>query len=297
MTFENTFLITHKNCMDGSACAILFRSLGGKKENIYFSIPKGNRTDEFVSDLINGGWDGPVLIADLMVSVDVAEWLDTLGNVALFDHHKTSVPLQRFDFCTIDVKNEMCGAMMLDHEFCGALKYMDLIRRADDNDRWVHNYPESKVLASLHDLLGQEAFIDRFLRNPDIELTIQEKFLIDVHNRDRAIKTKSRKKNTIIVDKNIQGHDVRVGFVVAYGDNTSKLGNEICEDFHMDVDLVVIISGEIVSYRASKDCPVDVSVVAALNGGGGHRLASGGQLSGILGEDFLEMVMGRIKFE
>jgi len=296
--FEDVFLVTHKNCMDGSACAILFQSLGGKKENIYFSMPNHELTDEIVSDLVNHDWPGHILVADLSVSEDIADWLDKVGRVTLLDHHQSSIPLGGFSFCTINVKNKMCGAAMMQDAFSTSHKFREFVKLVDDNDRWIHNYPESKDLAALHELLGQELFIERFLKNQDVSFSDREKYIVEVYENKREISTRARKNNLKVVERNVQGHNVRVGFSVAYGDNTSYLGGALCTDPELGVDFVVIISGEGVSFRASSDCPVDVSVLAELNGnGGGHRGAAGTKLSGILGEDFLEMIVDRIKFE
>src|SRR3990167_8499719 len=110
MTFENTKLVTHQQCMDGSGCGILFCAFGGKEENITYS-PPGKQADKVIKQICDN-FDDEILITDLSVSEDFAEYLNLRGKVTLIDHHKSAVALKKFDWCIIDVKNEQCGSKL-----------------------------------------------------------------------------------------------------------------------------------------------------------------------------------------
>lgn len=308
---HDAFLITHKNCLDGTACAALFMAAGGKRKNIYFCNPDHETMDEFIIDLVIRKGEYDIFVVDVSISSKAAMKLDSLiHGIVLLDHHKSAIPLSSWYFCDIEVKNKRCGSKMFFDWLCKQeqlnnlffysfekfFQYKRMVEYVDDNDRWVHNIPESRKLASLHKILGQEMFLDRIIKNPWPDFMEKEKYLLEVYDKKREIETEKRKESTQVYTKNIQGHDVRVGFVIAYGDDQSLLGEALYTDLDLDVDIAVIINGDGVSLRCSRDCPVDVSEVAKLNGGGGHPKASGCSLGNVLGQNFLEFVASKMRF-
>lgn len=295
MELEKTMLVTHKNCMDGSTSAILFIAAGGLRENIRFTNPSHSETDEIVSELLET-WSGPILIADVSVSVALAEKVRRT-DVFLLDHHKSAIPLADFSWCLIDVQNTSCGSMMLYNylqSFRPVRDYTELVNLVDDHDRWVKQYKATDKIASLHQVLGQEFFIDRFVKDSNTLLTSEEEYVVnlDIRKRDQYIAAK--KKEVEVLRKTIQGHNVRVAFVSA-ATHQSQLGNAICEDPVIDADIAVMVGGAI-SMRARKSCPVDLSSLAKVNSGGGHKLAAGCSLDGLLGKTLVDFVKDSLKF-
>lgn len=301
MDIKKMALVTHQGCMDGSTCAIVFCAAGGLRENVFFTSPNHRDTDELVADLLER-WTGPILIADASISMSLAEKVYR-NDVTLLDHHKSAIPLQKFPWCEIDVNNTRAGGKMLYdwllknmlHPPMGFSDYENLVIYADDHDRWIKEYKQSDVLSLFHEVLGQELFIDRFLKNSGPALNAMEQYAVDLEIKKRDQYIQKRMKEVQVVRKNIQGHDVNVAYVAA-GTHQSLLGNMICENPEINADMCVLV-GTSISMRANRTCPVDLSAVAKTNGGGGHAKAAGCSIDKLLGKSLLEYVKDNLKLQ
>jgi oligoribonuclease NrnB/cAMP/cGMP phosphodiesterase (DHH superfamily) len=313
MNLENYKLMTHKNCMDGSATAIAFIAAGGKKENIVFTNPNHEEADEKLEKILQDG-NNDILIADCSISYDFAKEIDkgyNNLNIKLLDHHKTALPLAEFKWCNINKENSDCGSRMLfkyllNNFAFGSVTYgrlncyIKLITLVDDHDRWCQNYPESKDLATLHSIIGQNAFIERF-RTPryDDLFTSEERFLIDLEHKKmmEMIEDKKRAVKDYIVTKTINGKDYRFGFIGGAAKFTSEIAEALYADPTLNLDAVVLVSAEAISLRCKKGSDLDVSKIAKEHGGGGHQGAAGFPLTNLLGSSLLEFVMTRMRTE
>lgn len=301
MNLSRSVLITHKGCMDGSASAVLFLTAGGKEENIYFLNPSSN-IDEFLKDILIKQKD-LIFLVDISVSYKLAESINS-NYIYLFDHHKSAISLNKFNWCKIEINNKRAGCKMfydwlIKQDFnykINFFKYKKLIEIVDDYDRWIKNYSDSDVLATLHNILGQQSFINRFIKDCDIVLTMQEQFCVNIENKKRKEFIKNKKKNTIVKTKRINNENIRIGFVLA-NNHQSKLGHAICEDAELNVDMAIMVGNERISMRSNGNCSVDLSSIAKRNGGGGHKMAAGCNLHNVLGKNVLELVMDNLKLE
>jgi oligoribonuclease NrnB/cAMP/cGMP phosphodiesterase (DHH superfamily) len=301
MDLSNTALVTHGGCMDGSTCAIVFLVAGGKRENIFFVGP--GKVDDTIVEL-KDSWSGPIIMADISFSLELAKTI-VRSDVYLFDHHKTALPLVEIPWCSIEVNNERCGSKMLyewlltnaDDDKRAALRYyQSLVDAVDDNDRWVQKNPHSGIMSVFHNLLGQSMFIDRFIRESSIELDPQEDYSVSLATRKKEEYIERKKKEVQIQTKQIQGDTVRVGYVLA--DNwQSALGNAICSDVDMDVDISVMIGLKKVSMRSQKGGTIDVAAIAKANKGGGHHSAAGFGLYGIFEKSLIDIVQEKMRLE
>lgn len=306
MILTETALVTHNGCMDGSTCALVFMACGGKKENIFFTTPSHDDTNALVKYLAET-WQGNIIVADASISLSLAERLNkTNTNIRIFDHHKTAIPLNKFSWCEIDVENTRAGGKML-YDYCQQhigylnhhrmLNLKELVDAADAYDRWTWNGDELiDNLALFHDAVEQESFIERFNSNPYLLFNEKEQYLVDVKKAKRERFVEKKKQDAEFVVLHVQGHNIKVGVVEA-GTHQSILGNAICSDPELKADVTVMVNSRSVSLRASADCPVDLSKVAKINGGGGHAKAAGVALSNLLKDDFLNMVFERVRWE
>ena len=298
--FYNTLLMTHAGCMDGSTCATLFRAAGGDPSNIAFSHPGYDSTDSILRDLLES-FDGFILIADLSISYEMAKSIDGLGRVKILDHHKSAIPLGEFDWCDIDVENSRCGSRMLfdfiqkEMNTQSVAEYRDLVDLSDDYDRWQKQYALSTKLNEYHNSVGQRFFIERFIKNSKVSFTENEKFLLKIEKGRKERYIKSKRKKCVIIDKNIDGNDLKIAFVLS-GEYQSSLGESLYSDPYLGVDAVVMVSDKSISFRAHPDCPLDLSTLAMLNGGGGHKKAAGCSLSNVLEDDLLDLVISNLKW-
>src|SRR3990167_2722708 len=291
MTFENTKLITHQSCLDGSGCSILYQAFGGKEKNITYS-PPGRQADKVIKQICDD-FDGEILITDLSVSEDFAEYLNLRGKVALIDHHKTSIGLKKFNWCTIDSANTQCGSKLLYYwitkttpDSVGIAKYKELVNLIDDYDRWIKKLDKTEDLRYLHHFLGQQRFVKRFVNQPSVLFSNTELQFIK-HERDAendfVEETISR---AIIKRENIFGYEYNTAFVLC-----DDYQNTVAEQLfnNESIDLVVMIGKNRISMRSANH--VDVSQIASFNGGGGHKNAGGMQLENVIGESLLDLVV------
>lgn len=300
MNLDNAVLVTHRGCMDGSTCALVFIAAGGDKENIFFSTPSHSDTDALVKYLLETT-DSDIIVADASISLKLAEKIDKgPRRVKVLDHHKSAIPINKFSWCEIDVENTRAGGMMLYDWFYEVARTPELepldnlVMAADDYDRWIRKHPDSEDLVTLHDAIEQESFIERFEQNPYVIFSEKERYLIDVYKAKRDRFVEKKKKDAEFVTLNIQGHNVKVGFVEA-GTHQSILGNAICSDPELSADIAVMINSRSVSLRASADCPVDVSKMAKFFMGGGHIKAGGFSLSALFNDaKLVDIVKERI---
>ena len=299
MDLSQTLLVTHKNCMDGTTCALLFLAAGGKRENIHFTNPTHSESDELVRDLIG---DKDILLVDVSMSEKLANTIQTSVfdiSIEVIDHHASAMPLKMYSFCHIDEKNESCGSKLFydwllsnTTENHGRIrKYKGLVNLVDDIDRWVNQYPESRQLANLHKQIGSQLFFERFLKNPDTELNPKEIYLLEMYDKKQEIDIRNKKKGLRIVTLRLGKDIYKFGFVVcSSGEDPSVLGNDICEDMQLEVDVAVLISGDGISFRRNRNCNLDLSKFSSVFSGGGHKAAAGCQLSGITGIDLIQTV-------
>lgn len=286
--------------MDGSTSALLWMAIGGRREDIYFSHPNHEATDELVLDLISQGKD--VIIVDLSISLSLAEQLnERKASIQLWDHHKSAIPLDKFDWCFIEKENQKCGCRMfydytLTSEIAlrGLPAYKDLVMLADDYDRWIKQYnPETDDIASLHWLLGQKLFMDRFAADPSTILSSEEKYLLSIEEQKKKEFIERKEKEALLYPVTIDGQNYEVAVVEA-NSNQSQLGHYLCETSALFADFAVMIGTKGISFRKKSSCPVDLSVLAKQFGGGGHEAAAGASVANVLGEEFVDLVWGKI---
>jgi oligoribonuclease NrnB/cAMP/cGMP phosphodiesterase (DHH superfamily) len=285
--------------MDGSGCAILFRLLGGKKENIYFVSADHNATKEAAEGVMYG--QNSIIFADCSIPVETAEKFAFRKDVILFDHHKTAIPLDGFDWCHIDKENSKCGSLMFKEwlakkarEIYGAAgnltvvsKYDQLISYIDDYDRWQHNFKESKDLNILHSFYGQSNFIQRFLRNPWCDDSLTERKIVEIQKDKEKDFICNKIRHTEF--RKIDGLNFAI---VEASSHQSQLGNEILNQF-VDVDIVLMIGPHTCSLRSREG--VDSSKIAKYNGGGGHAQASGFATHNVLGGTLIALIADNIQ--
>jgi len=314
--FEDWKALSHGSCMDGAGVGVLFKFFGGK--DISFTSPTGGSSSvgQNVNDLAKEWfYNDPrkLLLADISVSVEVAQLLDGRKyDIVLLDHHATAYHLKQYSWCEIQDPNTRCGSKMLydwirkqllktfdnsalKHHLDNLERYKRFVELVNDYDLWNKQFGlETADLAALHyDCLGQELFIERFLDYPKPELLSQERYLISVQNHKKEKEIEQKKKHVQVVNKLVGGKECRVGFVSVNG-YYNEVAEALYTDKDLNIDLVVMLSGNRVSFRAPERSGIDCSKLAEKFGGGGNKRTSGTNLSNIIGSTPLEMVMDKI---
>jgi oligoribonuclease NrnB/cAMP/cGMP phosphodiesterase (DHH superfamily) len=311
---EDAILVTHKGCMDGAGCAIMFCLAGGKRENICYVA--AGMVEKFIKKDPAFQGDKFLIFADVGLNTPkYADVMERRGNLVLLDHHDTSLHLLGRHWAEIEERNERCCTRMLrDYLIANvpggrvlkSTSYRVFAETIDDHDRWLRQkLPLSEDLATFMVFVGQQDFITRFA-DPKERIcqniaagrghALFTPFEDDVINildrrRDEAIE-EAVKRATIKEIKLSDGTTVTGGFVITNEPNISLLLNRLL-DVHPQAQIAVSVCIEkgAVGIRSRGGQP-DVGHIAHLLGGGGHKAAAGHRLPQDLSEVILEHIYG-----
>lgn len=281
-------LFTHTD-LDGVTCAILFKAVYPRGEVHFCDYGVVNAV--VVNELASADPDRPVLITDISVESSVAEFLDRRGNVVLLDHHKTAEWLNKHRWAKVQANKS--GAALL-YEFLCITNYADvdvyddLVARADDYDRWIHKWPESRWLSRLLGIIGRHRFMDRFLQDPVPELTKSEKMLLDLDDEAQNLYFKRIVEGSPVLLDEVNGETVR--YTVVFAERyVSDLGHYLINALGLDYVVMLDLQRQTAGIRGAGR--VDCSALAKERGGGGHHDAAGFPLDPQLIEEFRTKVV------
>lgn len=311
---EDAALITHKGCMDGSGCVIMFCGAGGKRENVRFVA--AGMVEKFIkSDPIFNS-NKFLIFADIGLNTPkYADVLEKRGNLVMLDHHNTSLHLVGRSWAEIEETNQRCGTRMLrdyliervpeNGKYIKSTSWRIFADLLDDHDRWIRKIPGSEDMATIMSFLGQQDFITRFIDPKDricqnvskqrgkTFLTEFEEDLLGIlaRRRDEAIEEclkRCKVRSVTLPD----GSLVTMGIMITMEPNVSLLLNRLLEE-RQEVQVAVSVSLEkgAVSMRSRGGSP-DVSRIAGLFGGGGHKAAAGHRLPQDMNDLIVEHIYG-----
>lgn len=284
-------LFTHTD-LDGVGCAILALNAFGDVSVTYCDYANVN---EKISAYLDGEErHDNIYITDISVNDYVAERIDNDNACwSLFDHHATALPLLRYGWATVlvDIYGVKTSGTSLFNEYirhvgCYTLdEFAEKVRSYDTWDWTLTGDAAAKDLNDLLYLIGRERFVERFTRDATVELTADERMLLDIERGriDAYIRTKLRQ----LTIREIAGHSVGIVFADRY---QSELGNFIVNE-RGDIDLVAMIDpAKGVSYRSKGG--INVGEFAKQYGGGGHVNAAGSQVSEDQREQIVNIIFG-----
>lgn len=270
--------VTHTD-LDGISCGIILKKLGSNIETIYVNY------GDVDSALLALQQPANIYISDISCGEQtLMELLDNGNRVIILDHHKTALWINSIShpnlYCNIDTSKsgtKLCYEYVNDHGV-DVTAFYDYVEAVNSHDLWLRNNEASDTLALLFSLLGRDAFIDRYSKDPSITVTPQEQLLLDVEIRRRTdIIDKALKRVVILTDS--KGYTYGVVYAQSY---ISEIGNAILKAIP-ELAYVAIIGLHIrptpnsklgtVSLRSASK--VDVSEIAQLHKGGGHPNAAG----------------------
>lgn len=295
-------LITHVADLDGATPIILSKLVFKNLE--HFSCDIKDVDDTLKTVLMNEQNYDYIFITDLNISEELAieiEKNDKLKEkIKIFDHHQSSMEMNKFSFIKVVVEENgyyECGTTLylkFLKEFTRnkilnkkSIKYFtELVRQID-----TYHFIDKKSAMEIDDLYsiyGRERFIEiytKYLRkNNNFKFSKIEKKLLEIEN----IKKEDyiEKKLEHVIKTNIK--DIKVGIIFAEK-YRSLIGNRLAEE-NDDIDIAIIINiDKSVSYRAIKE-DVDVTSLASIYGGGGHKHAAGSSLKEDLKEKIIDLI-------
>lgn len=299
-------LFTHTD-LDGVGCAILTKLAFTNVEIEYCGY---DTIDKKVRDYIKKKDSDYVfvLITDISVNNETAKLLDIRKNVQLIDHHRTALDLNKYSWCNVSVLNEngikTSGTELL-YNYLKAnnrLQQIDADRFVEvitnyDNWEWTKMGAKgliSKQVNDLYNIYSRDKFITWCVSQLHDEVFPRfyaaDTFLLQAKQTEIEKYVKRKNKQLIKTDFNCK----KCGIVFA-DKYISELGNDLCE-LNSDIDFVCIINlGEKkVSYRTCRE-DIDVSEIAKLFDGGGHKQASGSTFTEELQLKVVEIIFPNVE--
>lgn len=260
-----------------------------------------------------------VFITDISVNKETAEMIDNyrVSNqgddrkvyLHLYDHHETSRWLNReygWAIVTTDLytgvsnpcpkRRLTSGAelFLLDEALirvddpdikANLIDFIELVRCWDTWDWKRENNLEAKRLNNFFSMFeDRNDFINNYYNKIVLDkenfklFTDEETKMLDDRQKRIDDFIKEKEKTLKVVNKLEYKYDVGIIIVDTY-ENVSELASYINDKYCFDFVAIVIKDSKKVSLRASDESEVDVSEIAARFGGGGHKKASGCNLT------------------
>lgn len=270
------YVIYHKNCMDGVSSAYIAHEY--LKFNGAISLIPLNYGDEFNIKQLSK--EDTIYMVDFSFKRDYLIDLSKLvKNIIIIDHHKTA----QADLINlpenIEVNFDMSesGATLTFDYFNSKLKYEDkkcmpeIFSYIRDRDCWLWKLPYSREVSEYlafsiipNDIKSFADVVNNF--NIDDAISVGS---ILLKKKAQQIDSKILKVRDIVLH-NIEFKAINVT------ENISELGNEIIIEYNKPALLYFIAeNNEVICSMRSANGLADVSEVAKLFGGGGHRNAAG----------------------
>lgn len=283
-------LFTHQD-LDGIGCAVLAQLTFGK--NVDITYCNYDEVDSLVREYISkmDKEHDTCFITDISVKDDLAIVIDNeyKNNFKLFDHHKTALDLNKFDWCVVETVNnkkglQTCGTelfyeYLIDHKYLKA-DVKDFVKLVTNYDtwRWTEIGNLGLISKKMNDLLylyGRDEFVKWCLNkiknnNSFLRFDQKDELLLQFNQKEIDKYIDSKGKEMII------SCDGEYKYGVVFAEKYfSELGNELCNrNPSLDYVAMVNIGTYSISYRTIKE-NIDVGQVAKRYGGGGHQKAAG----------------------
>ncbi len=253
-----------------------------------------------------------IIITDMSVGEALAERIEKNDKyrVRLYDHHKSAEWLNKYEWATVKVEDDLGRALsateiywqesvskLLGKGAFARSKNPNKTRVAEEYvamvtsyDTWAWQANEDmmpKYLNHLMAIYGSELFHDAIrtcILEGDSVMSASD--LTMARSEEMRQNKYLRTKLDDVVEMDVLGYSFGVVFAEQY---KSELGNLMCQEYDIDVAAMIDMGSHNISYRASRDT-VDLSVIAAKFGGGGHAKAAGSPFS----EDVAFELMDRL---
>ncbi len=256
-------VIYHANCSDGFGAAYAaHKVLGGRA--IYYAAFHGDPPPD-----VKGK---NVVIADFSYDLETTKKLiDEAASLVILDHHKTAKE-RLGDLPNLHFDNGHSGAILSWNYFHPGKEPPRFLKYIEDRDLWKWELPYSKEFAAAFDMI-QWTF-------EDFELFEDDSVVDDAIQRGKYILAYSKTVIKKICEKAQprKWHGKSV-MLVNSSHWQSEIGNKLAQD--CDIAIIWYYSHEThksrVSCRAFHD-KVDVTEIAQMFGGGGHKKAAGFEL-------------------
>ena len=257
-------LLTHTD-LDGVGAAIVVLA---RHPRAQIHRCENGEVDGALIRLLERAGEAEVMIVDHGLGDRAAAAADLFvaagGRLTLLDHHTSSLALEGRSWATIDT--ERCATQLAYEHVGSPSAYAEFCALVADHDLWLRRDPRAGRLATLLALLGTEAFMDRFARQPEVQFTAAEELLLDRSEVWRE---------EYLAKKLEQAQVLELGqerWALCYAEqHQSELAERLMAELKVAATAIVNPGKRTVSLRGRS---VDVSQRAQTQGGGGHARAA-----------------------
>lgn len=284
-------LISHVADNDGVSPVILMKLA---KLDFDYELKDIDEIEDYMNELLETDLSiyNNIYITDLTVPQSIYNKINNStykNKFKVFDHHKTHMYADNFDYVTIDT-NE-CGTTLFYKylktkykfkksvdEYTEHVKNLDIWLWQDKNDLIA------KKLGDLFDIYGKSRYIDEMylkLKKNKFKLGKFENKILEIEQDkiDRYI-TKKEKEMYILNYENLKAGLI---FCEKY---KSEMGNKLSVE-HPELDFIIMVNlAGGISFRTDKD--IDLTPIAEKLNGGGHKRACGAPISIDKKEEFIK---------
>jgi len=258
--------ISH-NDLDGVTCGALTKKFIKDVDNIFCNY---NEIDPILEEVSLAKYD-QILITDMSPSRRGFEQILGEIEVIVIDHHETSSWLKDMTTTVHDITR---SATLLTYEWLKdsgyeVSEYANLVDCVNDFDMWHLKRDDSLEMNMFFMKLGVNRYFEMFSKHGWEDFTPEERLIVDLETERRDKYLYSAGKTAFMVE-DVNGLEAYVVFAEEY---SSELGNYIIKELGADYVLLINMQRQKASLRSRKD--VNIRTLAEMNGGGGHKNASG----------------------
>lgn len=252
-----------------------------------------------------------VYITDISVNEENAKRINEFNGfsittiVKLFDHHKTALWLNKYNWALVKVNREdgkaTCGTELFYQYLINCLgkskveqakEFVEMIRLFDVWDWKTAEDKEARIsvgLTMLYKYYGEYDLIDKLVNNfrtsgTYLDWTMEMLIGVLQTQKDKYIKNKIKKSVVMEIEK----YYVAVVFA---DDHISELGNAIAEEISCQCAMVINMDSKSVSLRSIGSFDVSIFAKQLHKNGGGHVNAGGCNLT----KELLKHVLSNIE--
>lgn len=278
---KKSVIVTHGDCPDGSAC-VTFAKFLVPNVNVIFGIHKiiNDQVMGAASLVEEGGvlWITDIVCDKDILSIVIATLKNKKASLGIYEHHETRSWLK--DYL---VSNNLNVEIIFDNNRCGSKifydsyiqsnpnlsKFAEFSKVINDRDLWINQEVRGIQLAKLHQIYGDEKFVNRFLKNAAVQFNNEEKVLLTfVYEQEK--KRIDSALNRMKIKKDASGYTY--GVVYDSGDSSDLL-NAAIEKFNLEYAIMLDLNKGKGSIRGKGN--MDCALFSEKKGGGGHKRASG----------------------
>ena len=275
-------IVSHGHCPDGAAAVVVARQVCKQTEYV---CGLHDRIDQQVLNAAHRiSHDGVLWITDISCGEETLDEVCELlmsknASLGVYEHHVSRNFLSNYK-----LPDGLKGEIIFDMTRCGSkifydamLKYArgklesyaDFIRLTNDRDLWLNDDVKSAELSSLHSILGEDRFIQRFYKNSQVVFSEKEQVLLS-YERDQLMKKMHRHMENIDIQTDPEG--VKYGIMIGEG-KASEVCNAAIHKFGLEYVLMLDYNHKRASIRSK--AIFDCAKFASERGGGGHERAAG----------------------